>query len=129
MGRAEATKAGERWYLSFLFSKLAGGASAPLVPLFVITVLGGGVGEVTLAIVSVSVATVPAFILWGEYTDKRGKRKLPIVVGMALTAVAFLVMTISRDMPTFILGNVLYGFFLAATVPSSTILILSLIHI
>jgi MFS family permease len=124
MGRAKASKADERWYISFLFSKLAGGASAPLVPLFVITVLGGGVGEVTLAVVSVSVATVPAFVLWGEYTDKRGKRKLPIVVGTALMAVAFVVMTVSRDMPTFILGNVLYGFFLAATVPSSTILIM-----
>ena len=123
MSRVNANASSERWYLSFLYSKMAGGASAPLVPLFVISVLHGGVGEVTLAVVSVSVATVPAFVLWGEYTDKRGKRKLPIMVGMAMTSVAFAIMAISRDLPTFLLGNVLFGFFLAATVPSSTSLI------
>jgi MFS family permease len=119
-----ASQAGERWYISFFFSKMAGGASAPLVPLFVITVLGGGVGAVTLAIVSVSMATVPAFILWGEYTDRNRRRRLPLVVGMAMTALAFVVMGISDDLGLFVLGNVMYGFFLAATVPTSTVLIM-----
>jgi len=119
-----ASRAGERWYLSFFFSKMAGGASAPLIPLFVITVLGGGVGAVTLAVVSVSMATVPAFIMWGEYTDKVRRRRLPLVVGMAMTAVAFVVMGLSDGLGQFILGNVLYGFFLAATVPTSTVLIM-----
>ena len=123
MGRVNANASSERSYLSLLYINMAGGASAPQVPLFVISVLHGGVGEVTLAVVSVSVATVPAFVLWGEYTDKRGKRKLPIMVGMAMTSVAFVIMAISRDLPTFLLGNVLFGFFLAATVPSSTSLI------
>lgn len=115
---------GERWYLSFFFSKMAGGASAPLVPLFVISVLGGGVGAVTLAVVSVSMATVPAFILWGEYTDRNNQRRLPLVVGMAMTALAFVIMGLSDGMLLFVLGNVLYGFFLAATVPTSTVLIM-----
>jgi MFS family permease len=120
----QASRAGERWYISFFFSKMAGGASAPLIPLFVITVLGGGVGAVTMAIVSVSVATVPAFILWGEYTDKVRQRRFPLVVGMAMTAMAFVVMGLSDDLGVFVLGNVLYGFFLAATVPTSTVLIM-----
>jgi MFS family permease len=115
---------GERWYLSFFFSKMAGGASAPLVPLFVISVLGGGVGAVTIAVVSVSMATVPAFIIWGEYTDRNSRRRLPLVLGMAMTALAFVVMGLADGMPLFILGNVLYGFFLAATVPTSTVLIM-----
>ncbi len=115
---------GERWYISFFFNKLAGGASAPLVPLFVITVLGGGVAEVTLAVVSVSIATVPAFVLWGDYTDRTGQRKGPILWGFGFQIVAFLVMAFSRNMVEFVAGNVLYGFFLAATVPSSTILIM-----
>ncbi len=115
---------GERWYLSFFFSKMAGGASAPLVPLFVISVLGGGVGAVTIAVVSVSMATVPAFVLWGEYTDRNSKRRLPLVVGMAMTALAFVIMGLSHNLPLFVLGNVLYGFFLAATVPTSTVLIM-----
>jgi MFS family permease len=124
MDMAVTRPVGERWYISFFFSKMAGGASAPLVPLFVITVLGGGVGAVTLAVVSVSVATVPAFILWGEFTDRRSQRRLPLVTGMAMTAVAFVVMALSDALPLFILGNVLYGFFLAATVPTSTVLIM-----
>ncbi len=115
---------GERWYLSFLFSKMAGGASAPLVPLFVITVLGGGVGEVTIAVVSVSIATVPAFVLWGEFSDRRGRRRLPLVAGMAMMAVSFLLMALSRDMWTFVAANVMFGFFLAATVPASTMLVI-----
>jgi MFS family permease len=124
LGGVKAIKGGERWYLSFLLSKMAGGASAPLVPLFVITVLGGGVGEVTLAVVAVSIASVPGFILWGDYSDRRGKRRLPLVGGMAMTSVAFLVMALSRDLPMFIAGNALFGFFLAATVPTSTILVI-----
>jgi MFS family permease len=124
MDMAVTRPVGERWYISFFFSKMAGGASAPLVPLFVITVLGGGVGAVTLAVVSVSVATVPAFILWGEWTDRNSKRRLPLVLGMAMTAAAFVVMGLSDGLPLFILGNVLYGFFLAATVPTSTVLIM-----
>jgi MFS family permease len=124
MGRGKASSGGERWYLSFFFSKLAGGASAPLVPLFVIAVLGGGVGAVSIAIVSVSVATVPAYILWGDYSDRTRRRRLPLVVGMAMTAISFLVMGLADSMAMFILGNVMYGFFLAATVPTSTILIM-----
>ena len=124
MGRGRASSGGERWYLSFFFSKLAGGASAPLVPLFVIAVLGGGVAAVAITIVSVSAATVPAYILWGDYSDRTRRRRLPLVVGMAMTAIAFLVMGLADSMWMFIAGNVMYGFFLAATVPTSTILIM-----
>ncbi len=124
MGRGRASGGGERWYLSFFFSKLAGGASAPLVPLFVIVVLGGGVGAVAITIVSVSAATVPAYILWGDYSDRTRRRRLPLVVGMAMTSIAFLVMGLADSMWMFIAGNVMYGFFLAATVPTSTILIM-----
>jgi MFS family permease len=124
MGGGKAVSVGERWYYAFFLSKMAGGASAPLVPLFVIFVLEGGIADVTIAVVSVSVATVPAFILWGEYTDKTGRRRLPLMVGMAMTALAFLLMAVAEDMVTFVLGNVLYGFFLAATVPTSTILVM-----
>jgi MFS family permease len=121
---AKASSAGERWYISFFFAKMAGGASAPLVPLFVILVLGGGVGAVSLAVVSVSVATVPAFILWGAYTDRTMRRRLPLVIGMAMTAPSFVVMGLSDGLGLFIAGNVMFGFFLAATVPTSTVLIM-----
>ena len=124
MDGGRAGSSGERWYLSFFFSKMGGGTSAPLVPLFVLTVLGGGVGAVSLAVVSVSVATVPAYILWGDYSDRTHRRKLPLTVGMAMTAIAFLVMGLSDSMWMFIAGNVMYGFFMAATVPTSTILIM-----
>jgi MFS family permease len=124
MDGADSGSGGERWYISFFFSKMAGGASAPLVPLFVISVLGGGVGAVAIAVVSVSVATVPAFILWGEYTDRTMRRRLPLVVGMAVTSLAFVVMGFAEGLGAFVAGNVLYGFFLAATVPTSTVLIM-----
>jgi len=124
MDMTMARPGGERWYLSFFFLKMAGGASAPLVPLFVISVLGGGVGAVSIAIVSVSAATVPAFIIWGEYTDRTMRRRLPLVIGMAMMAFSFVVMGLSTNMGTFIAGNVMFGFFLAATVPTSTVLIM-----
>ncbi len=124
MDMTVTSSAGERWYLSFFFSKMAGGASAPLVPLFVILVLGGGVGAVSIVIVSVSAATVPAFILWGEYTDRTMRRRLPLVVGMAMMALAFIVMALSTHLGHFIAGNIMFGFFLAATVPTSTVLIM-----
>ena len=114
----------ERWYISFFFSRMAGGASSTLVPLFVIYVLGGGVGAVAIAVVSVSLATVPAFIFWGDYTDRTRRRKFPLVIGTAMTALSFIVMGLAEDMSVFVAGNVMYGLFLAATVPTSTILIM-----
>ena len=115
---------GKQWYWAFLVNKIAQGASSALIPLFVITVLGGHVGEVTLAAVAASASTIPAYIIWGAYVDRTGKRRMPLVWGMAITALAYIVMTFSRDIWTFVGANLLAGFFLAATVPTSTILIL-----
>jgi len=115
---------GERWYYAFVPSKLAGGMSSPMIPLFVLEVYGLGVGAVTLATVAASVATVPGFMLWGEYTDKQRTRKQPIVMGMALTTLALAIMALAPDIFAFIVAQLIYGFFLAATVPSSTMLIM-----
>ncbi len=115
---------GERWYYAFLPSKIAGGMSSPMIPLFVLEVFGLGVGAVTLATVAASVATVPGFMLWGEYTDKQRTRKQPIVMGMALTTLALGIMALAPDLFAFVVAQLIYGFFLAATVPSSTMLIM-----
>jgi len=115
---------GERWYYAFLPSKLAGGFSSPMIPLFVLEVFGLGVGAVTLVTVAASVATVPGFMLWGEYTDKQRTRKQPIVMGMALSALALAIMALAPDLFAFVVAQLIYGFFVAATVPSSTMLIM-----
>jgi MFS family permease len=122
---AEATAShGKNWYWAFFVNKMAQGASSALIPLFVIKVLGGHVVEVTLAAVAASASTIPAYLIWGAYVDRTGKRRLPLVWGMAITALAYLVMTFASDIWTFVGANLLAGFFLAATVPTSTILIL-----
>jgi MFS family permease len=115
---------GERWYYAFLPSKLAGGMSSPLVPLFVLNVFDLGVGAVTLATVAAGIATVPGFMLWGEYSDKQRKRREPIIVGMAVTSLALVMMAFAPDLVAFIVANLVYGFFLAATVPAATSLVM-----
>ena len=112
------------WYWAFFVNKIAQGASSALIPLFVITVLEGHVGEVTLAAVAASASTIPAYMIWGTYVDRTGRRRMPLVWGMAMTALAYVVMTFTSDIWTFVGANLLAGFFLAATVPTSTILIL-----
>ncbi len=117
---AHATK----WYWAFFISKMAMGASSALVPLFVIKVLGGGVAEVTITAIAATISTVPAYVLWGAYVDRTKRARAPLLWGKAGEVVCYAAMAAAPTFSTFVAANLAAGFFIAATVPTSTILIL-----
>lgn len=53
--------------------------------------------------------SVPLALLAGRWSDRSGKPVTPLVAGAGLGAVGLLVMAIARDMPTGIVGYVLFG--------------------
>src|SRR3970282_844490 len=60
---------------------MAGGATSALIPLFA-HALGGGLAEVGIIAAATSIASVPAFILWGVLSDRLGRRKPVLLLGV-----------------------------------------------
>ncbi len=114
----------EQWYYALFVRDLAGGAIMPLVPLFVLVVLGMGVEAVTIATVLVMIAQFPAFMIWGYIVDKLKRRKAPIVIGVAVSTVGILIMAFSYDLFTLVIGSIIYGFFNAGPVPAASMLVM-----
>jgi len=114
----------ERWYYAIFVSKMAGGIIMPLVPLFVIIVLDMSIEAVTIATISYVVAQFPAFVMWGDLVDKKGKRRPPMIIGMAVSAIGISIMAFSQNLWTLVAGSVIYGFFIAGTIPSSSMLVM-----
>jgi MFS family permease len=115
---------GSQWYWAFFVSKVAMGASSALVPLFVIKVLGGGVTEVTITAIAATASTVPAYLVWGAYVDRTGRCRRALLWGKAGEAATYAVMSVAPGLWAFVGANFAAGIFIAATVPTSTILIL-----
>src|SRR5881628_2182572 len=109
MGRPPSK--GQKWFYAYLPNGLAGGATSPLIPLFT-RVLGGSVADVGAVAAASSIASVPAFIGWGNWSDRLHRRS------------ALLLMGLSRDVPDFYLANLLAGVLGAASAPVGTVLIL-----
>ena len=114
---------GAQWFYSYLPQGIAGGATSALIPLFAYA-LGGSLANVGIIAAATSIASVPAFILWGSLSDHLGRRKIFLLLGFAGSAVAFLFMALSRTLSDFYLANLLIGFLGAAAGPAGSVLIL-----
>ena len=114
---------GSRWFYSFLPQGIAGGATSPLIPLFAYA-LGASLGDVGIIAAATSVASVPAFMLWGSLSDRLKSRKAFLVLGFLGTAVSLLAMGLSFSLPEFYLANLLIGFLGAASAPVGAVLVM-----
>lgn len=119
MGRAN----GSRWFYSYLPQGIAGGATSPLIPLFAYA-LGASLADVGIIAAATSIASVPAFMLWGWLSDHLKRRKIFLLLGFLGTAVSFFVMALSFGMPEFYLANLLIGFLGAASAPVGAVLVM-----
>ena len=119
MGRTD----GSHWYYSYLPMGISGGATSTLIPLFAYA-LGGNLFNVGIIAAATSVASVPAFILWGGACDRRGRRKPFLLIGFLGSGIALLAMAASRTMSEFYLANLLAGFLGAASGPAGTVLLM-----
>src|SRR3989442_10923688 len=121
MGRPSSN--GEKWFYASLPNGMAGGATSPLIPLFT-RVLGGSIADVGAVAAASSIASVPAFIGWGNWSDRLHWRKAFVLIGFLGTAASLFLMGLSRDVPDFYLANLLAGALRAARPPAGAGLLL-----
>lgn len=114
----------DRWQYSFVPNAIAIGATTPIIPLYITEVLSGTVAQVGAATALSSLASTPAYMLWGELSDKLKRRKLFVVLGFAGAALAFFLMATAASVEAFTLFVILLGFLGAASAPISNILVM-----
>src|SRR5690349_9055367 len=112
-----------RWAYSYLPQGMAGGATSALIPLYTVAI-GGHLATVGIIAAATSLASVPAFILWGGLSDRLERRKIFLLIGFLGTAVSFLAMALSPTLPAFYLANLLIGFLGAASAPVGVVLVM-----
>jgi len=119
MARANGT----RWFYSFLPQGMAGGATSPLIPLFAYA-LGANLADVGIIAAATSIASVPAFVLWGWLSDHLERRKVFLLLGFLGTALSLALMALSLNLGQFYLANLLIGFLGAAGAPVGAVLVM-----
>lgn len=115
--------ASDRWYYCYLPNGIANGATSLLVPLFA-KELGATVGQVGLIAAVSSLASIPAFMLWGKLSDRMKRRKPFILIGFLGMALTLMLMGVSFSVNDYYLVNMLFGFLVAASVPVATVLMI-----
>jgi MFS family permease len=111
-----------KWFFAFLPYKMAFGMTSVLVPLFVIS-LGGTVADVGLVTAAFLMTSIPASILWANFSDRSGSRKIFILFAFLSTSMTFLLFALATDSKQFLLFNAIQGFLITAAVPVSGMLI------
>src|SRR5436309_10326410 len=114
---------GSHWFYSYLPQGVAGGATSALIPLFAYA-LGGTLFTVGIIAAATSLASVPAFILWGSLSDRFARRKVFLLIGFVGSGIALFAMAVSGNMSQFYLANLLAGFLGAASGPAGTVLLM-----
>jgi MFS family permease len=113
----------ERWFLSYLPTSMAGSCYDALLPIFIVIILGGDIGQVALISVIASATTVPSLIFWGFATDSQKHRKSFIIIGYMGRAVAYIVMGASTGITEMAFAHIIIGLFASASAPAISILI------
>jgi len=117
------SKDSSRWFYAYLPMGIAGGATSALIPLFAYA-LGGSLLHVGIIAAATSIASVPAFMLWGSTCDRIARRKPFLLIGFLGSGVALVAMAASRTMSDLYLSNLLAGLLGAASGPAGTVLLM-----
>jgi len=108
-------KRGE-WFYPFILFKVFSGGMAPLIPSLIVNE-GGGSTEVGYASGFGSLASMVGGMIWGRLSDRLGRRKILMILGIFGSSISVLLMGISLSIKWTIILNIFYMFFLAATIP------------
>lgn len=115
---------GERWFMSYMPTSMAGSCYDSLLPIFIVMVLGGDVGDVALVSLFAAVSTVPLLVMWGYATDSSKNRKMFVIIGYLGRAAAYIIMAASAGLPGLAAAHVVLGVLGSASAPAFSILIL-----
>lgn len=125
MGTLSAATSGRTgWFYSFLLANMTNGGTAPLIPLFLVVAFSGTLLQVGVITAATSVASIPAFIIWGNLSDHLHRRKLFIVEGFAGLVVSMAIMWMSVNFAMFFVANFLLGLLYSASAPAGTALLI-----
>src|SRR3972149_4744328 len=111
------------WFYSYLPHGMSGGATSALIPLFAYA-LGGSLAEVGIIAAATSIASVPAFVLWGVLSDRLGRREGFLLIGFPGSGPSFPAMALCTTMTQFYLANLLIGFLGSASGPVGAVLVM-----
>lgn len=114
----------DKWFYTYLSNGVAGGATAPLMPLFVTEGLGGNMGHVGMVTSATSIASVPSCVWWGALSDFLRRRKSFVLVGFFGMGLSLLLMGLAANIEQFYLANFLLGMLATASAPVGVVLII-----
>jgi MFS family permease len=114
----------DRWFMSYMPISMAGSCYDALLPIFIVLVLSGDVGDVALISLIASAVTVPSIIFWGVLTDSRKHRKTFIVIGYVGRAIAYIIMAASAGIRELAFAHIFIGLLASASAPAVSILII-----
>lgn len=118
-----ATKMEERWFYSYVPNGISGGATSPLIPVFVTEGLCGNVAQVGMISSASSITSVPSSILWGNLSDRLKLRKVFILIGFAGMSISLFLMALSLTIEQYFFFNILMGFLATASAPVGVVLV------
>jgi MFS family permease len=82
------------WRLGFFFHEIAFGLLTVLIPLYVVTALGGDLVVLGIMISAALFCAIPGSLLWGYLCDTKRRYKLFILISFASSALLFFLMTL-----------------------------------
>lgn len=116
----------DRWFLSYLPMNTSLGISSPLAPLFIIEILKGDVIDYSVFVIVSSLATILGVTLWGNLSDRYGRRKFFVLFGFVSLSISSVLLSVSFSIPYYIGISFISGFLGSAVIPVSSVLIMEL---
>lgn len=113
-----------RWLYVFTPHKLGSGLTSTLMPLFIVQVMGGSVADVGRITSLTALAGVPGSILWGNLSDRLGRRRPFLLLGFLGFGLATSLIGAGRSMTQLLLFSVVGGALGAAIGPVASALVL-----
>lgn len=112
-----------RWFYSLIPYNIGAGMLENLLPLFIVQVIAGSVTDVGTVRAVISVASVLAFILWGNLSDRLKSRRPFLLLGFAGFGVYMLLLSFGTNVNQVLVYSLLGGFLISAVAPVATALV------
>lgn len=110
-----------RWLYAWGIASIALGAASLIVPLYVVT-LGGDPFLLGILAAAAAFVGVPGALLFGRLADRTGKRRVFVLVALALVAAMLAIIPLLESIPLVVAANAVIWFAFAAAVPVLTLL-------
>lgn len=112
------------WFWAFIPHRLTSGLTVTLMPLFVVQVMGGSVADVGWVTSLTALAGVPGSILWGNLSDRLGRRRPFLLFGFLGFGLTTLLIGLGQNISQLLALSAVGGLLGAAIGPVGSALVL-----